>query len=297
MTDARSPTRRLPGDLCELGEGPHYDRASNTAWWFDIIGKTLVEHRFETGETVVHALPRMGSVVARIDDARQLIAMEDGLYCREKKTGALTLLHPLEAENAATRSNDGRVHPSGRLWIGTMGKRAEQAAGAIYWFDGAELRRLFGDITIPNSICFSPDGATGYFSDTRQRTVWRVSLDPSSGLPQGEPQVFLTADDRPPGGNFDGSVVDVEGVLWNAAWGAGAISGYAPDGRLVRRHDIPARQTSCPCFVGAALDSLLVTTASEGYGPEERAADPDAGATFVIEGGFRGLADAEFRLA
>ena len=144
---------------------PHPLPATDTAWWVDITGKTLIEHRFVDASTHVHALPRMASLAARIDGDRQLLAMEDGLYVRALAGGALSLLTPLEADTPATRSNDGRVHPSGALWIGTMGKGAEREAGAIYWARGAEIRKLFGGITIPNAICFSPDGAAGNVAD------------------------------------------------------------------------------------------------------------------------------------
>ena len=80
---------------------------------------------------------------------------------------AMTLYRPLEADNAATRSNDARVHPSGTFWIGTMGRKAERGAGAIY---ALASRRALAAVSptsrIPNAICFSPDGAIGYFADT-----------------------------------------------------------------------------------------------------------------------------------
>ncbi|QKV20731.1 SMP-30/gluconolactonase/LRE family protein [Oricola thermophila] len=290
----KAATQKLPAECCELGEGPHYEADSDTAWWFDILGMKLFEHRFADGETTVHSLPRMASVVARIDGERQLLAMDDGLYLRSKGDGALSLLAPLEADNPATRSNDGRVHPSGRLWIGTMGKKAEPRAGTIYWFDGTAPRALFRGISIPNSICFSPDGRTGYFADTAVNTVWRVMLDPATGLPLGEPERFLSEEDLPLGGSFDGSVTDADGVLWNAAWGGGSVSGFAPDGKLVRTYEVPASQTSCAAFVGRELDRMLVTTAWEGLDAGARAADPGAGFTYVIEGGFKGQADTDF---
>ncbi|MBA5776182.1 SMP-30/gluconolactonase/LRE family protein [Stappia sp. F7233] len=289
--------QKLPADRCELGEGPHYDRSSDSAWWFDIVGKALFEHRFATGQTFGHPLPRMASLVARIDDRRQLLAMEDGIYLRRLADGSLSLLAPLEADKPANRSNDGRVHPSGRLWIGTMGKNAEWQAGAIYWFDGRNIRTLFRKITIPNSICFSPDGRTGYFADTAANIVWRVALDPSTGLPVGEPETFLEAKDLPLGGYFDGSVTDADGLLWNAAWGGGSVSGFAPDSTLVRTFEVPAAQTSCPCFVGQRLDCMLVTSAWQGYTDAARAADPGAGFTYLIDGDFRGKPDAAFLLA
>ncbi|WP_346893913.1 SMP-30/gluconolactonase/LRE family protein [uncultured Roseibium sp.] len=293
---ARAITQKLSAECCELGEGPHYDRATDTAWWFDIVGRKLIEYRFEENRSLVHDLPRMGSVIAPVDGERQLLAMDDGLYLRTRADGRLDLLAPLEADNAITRSNDGRVHPSGRLWIGTMGKNAEHQAGSIYWFDGRDLRRLYSDISIPNSICFSPDGRTGYFADTALNTVWRVALDPVTGLPTGEPEVHLGEKDLPLGGSFDGSVIDADGVLWNAAWGGGSVSGFAPDGSLVQTFEVPAARTTCPCFVGPDFDRMLVTSAWQGYSDASRAADPGAGYTFVIDGDFRGRADAAFHL-
>ncbi|HSJ42907.1 MAG TPA: SMP-30/gluconolactonase/LRE family protein, partial [Xanthobacteraceae bacterium] len=176
-------TTILSGHHCLLGEGCTYDPATDTAWWFDILERTLFRADLASGAVTSHALPVMASVLAFIDDQRQLLATEDGLYVRGVADGRLTLHTPLEADNAATRSNDGRVHCSGALWIGTMGRKAENGAGAIYHFGGGELRRLYSGISIPNAICFSPDGATAYFTDTRKAILYRVTIDPTNALP------------------------------------------------------------------------------------------------------------------
>ncbi|MFZ1681329.1 MAG: SMP-30/gluconolactonase/LRE family protein, partial [Rhizobiaceae bacterium] len=272
---------RIDGGPFELGEGPHFDRAIGTAWWLDIAGQALVEHRFAAQQSRIHPLPRMASLVARIDDDSQLLAMDDGLYRRALASGRLERLVALEEDRPENRSNDGRVHPSGRLWIGTMGRRAEPEAGAIYWSDGIAIRRLFPGITIPNGICFSDDGRTAFFADSARDIVWRVATDPASGLPAGEPEPFLTAANLPTGGHFDGSVIDADGVMWNAAWGAGAVNGFAPDGTVVKSFAVPARQVTCPCFVGPGLDRMLVTSAFEGMDAAARLADPGAGHVFV----------------
>src|SRR5215471_17771065 len=171
------PTSILSAERCHLGEGPTYDAATDTAWWFDILEGRLLEAHLESGPLRIHELGRMASALARIDARRQLIAAEDGLYIRNLADGVLTLYRPLEADNPVTRSNDGRVHPSGTFWIGTMGRKAEPGAGAIYALHRGEIQLLFPNISIPNAICFSPDGSIGYFADSTEKTVYRVSLD------------------------------------------------------------------------------------------------------------------------
>ena len=271
--------------VCQLGEGPTYDPASDTLYWFDIVNGLLIEYRSGSG-TKAHALGRMATALAVVDGARQLVSTEHGLYMRDAASGALTLHTPVEADNAATRSNDGRVHPCGAFWISTMGKKAEKGAGSIYWFFRGELRRLFADVTIPNSIAFTADGTVAYHTDSATGVLMRSRCDPATGLPQGEAKVF--ADRGGGSGDHDGSVVDLDGTLWNARWGEARVDAYSPDGRLVRSVAMPARQPSCPAFYGPRADRLAVTSAWADMDAGQRAADPHAGKTFLIDLPVRG---------
>jgi len=265
---------------CHLGEGPTYDPLSKTLFWFDIHGKKLLA-RTDGGAVSVTDLPELTSALGIIDAERQLLVTETGLHVRETATGRIALHTPLEADNPVTRSNDARVHPCGAFWIGTMGKRAEKQAGAIYWFFRGEIRKIVPDVTIPNSICFSPDGATAYFTGATMEVLHRIDCDPRTGLPTGSPQLFH--DQRAGPGELDGSVVDADGVLWNARWGGGAVDAYSPDGKRIRTIALPAMQTSCPAFFGADAGRLAVTSAWQGYDEAARAADPKAGWTFAID--------------
>jgi sugar lactone lactonase YvrE len=286
----RLPTSVLCGERCYLGEGPTYDTATDTAWWFDIPKGRLFEARLGSGQVRIHQLGRMASALARVDTERQLIAAEDGLYIRCVADGSMTLYCPLEADNPITRSNDARVHPCGTFWIGTMGRKA----GAIYALHGGRISRLYPDITIPNAICFSPDGALGYFADTATNVLHRVSLDPLTGLPCGAPEVLL----RHRGvGGLDGAVVDASGLIWNARWGGGCVDVYSPQGERLRSLHVPARQASCPAFVGPDLSRLLVTSAWQGMDEAARAEDAEHGRTFLIEAGARGRAEPDVKLA
>jgi sugar lactone lactonase YvrE len=293
------PTAVLCSERCHLGEGPTYDVSTDTAWWFDIVERRLFEARLsaarlDTGRTTVHSLAVMGSALARIDAHRQLLVADDGLYVRELADGWMTLYRPLEADNPATRSNDARVHPSGTFWIGTMGRRAEPGLGAIYALHRGELSRLYADITIPNAICFSPDGTVGYFADTHQNVLFRVDLDAATGLPRGAPAPLVTRRD---GGGIDGAVVDADGLIWNARWGAGCIDVYDPQGEHLRSLRVPARQPSCPAFVGQDFSRLLVTSAWQGMVDDAKHADPDHGRTFVLDVAGRGRPEPDVKLA
>jgi sugar lactone lactonase YvrE len=287
------PTTILPAARCHLGEGPTYDAATDTAWWFDILERRLFEARIESGVVSVHVLDRMASALARIDVARQLIVAEDGLYIRDVADGRMELFAPLEADNPLTRSNDARVHPSGTLWLGTMGRNAEPRAGAIYALHRGRLSRLFADVTIPNAICFAPSGDVGYFADTATNVMHRVPLDVATGLPIGDPVPFI----RHLGlGGIDGAVVDADGLIWNARWGGGCIDVYEPRGRRLRSLRVPARQSSCPAFVGRDLSQLLVTSAWQDMDEDARASDPEHGRTFILDAKVRGRPEPDVRL-
>ena len=288
------PTAVLCDERCHLGEGPTYDAATDTAWWFDIVESKLFEARLGTGKITIHPLGVMGSALGRIDAHRQLLVADDGLYIRDTADGRMTLYRPLEADNPATRSNDARVHPSGTFWIGTMGRKAERGLGAIYALHRGEISLLYGQVTIPNAICFSPDGAIGYFADTGKNTLFCVDLDPATGLPQGEPVALVT---RRGGGGIDGAVVDAGGLIWNARWGGGCIDVYSPQGQHLRSLRVPARQSSCPAFVGQDFSRVLVTSAWQGMTEETRIADPGHGRTFVLDASARGRPEPDVRLS
>ena len=289
MNQTVATYRDFSETACEVGEGPTHDTATGTTYWFDIHNKMLLEMS-EKGEETIHALPFAASVLAVIDGESQLIATEKGLFRRAVADGSLTLVKELEPDKPDNRSNDGRVHPSGALWIGTMGWQGADNAGAIYHFHKGELRTLYEAITVPNAICFTADGATGYFTDTPTKKVMRVALDPDTGLPVAEPTVFLdeAASDR---GFPDGAVIDADGNFWCARWDGGCIQGFNPRGVCFETIELPTDRITCPAFIGPDLTEMIVTSAYVGLNDDQMRAQPDAGETFILQARFRGKAD------
>ena len=244
--------------ICELGEGAFWHPEREQAFWFDIHGRRLLSRLGD--RELLWRFDEKPSAMGWIDRDRVLIATETALIRFDLRDGGHEVLAPLEADRPDTRSNDGRADPMGGFWIGTMAHDASTGKGAIYrWYRG-ELRRLRGGVSIPNAICFSPDGRLAYFADTALQIVWSQELD-DQGWPAAEATVFLdlTGTDEHP----DGAVTDSQGRFWNARWGSGAVVCHAPDGHVLHRLKLPPAQTTCPAFIGSNLDRLMVTSAAE----------------------------------
>ena len=255
--------------VCALGEGPLWHPERQQFFWFDILGKRLHTkgRHWQFDEHV--------SAAGWVDRDRLLIASASKLVLFDLDTGTSKTVCPLEADNAVTRSNDGRADPQGGFWIGTMGINAEPQAGAIYRFYKGELRKVVPDITIPNAICFAPDGKTAYYCDTTVGHLMATPLD-ADGWPKGEARVVMDLSAEAFG--IDGAVVDANGTIWNAQWGASRVACYAPDGTFLEAIPLAAAQTSCPAFGGADLSTLYCTSATQGMTDP----GPDDGKTFAV---------------
>lgn len=247
---------------CALGEGPLWHPERQQLFWFDILGKRMLS--VEGDETRIWQFDECVSAAGWVDHDTLVIASQTGLWRFDLLSEERVLLCPLEADNPTTRSNDGRADPCGGFWIGTMGFHAEKGAGAIYRYYRGELRQLVSDVTISNAICFAPDRSCAYYTDTNVGTILRQPLAVQSGWPEGEAEVYLDFSTEDFGA--DGAVVDTDGNLWNAQWGAGRVACYSPKGALLASVSVPTPQSSCPAFGGADLSTLYITTAAEGLG-------------------------------
>ena len=272
--------------VCELGEGPLWHPVRQQFFWFDITGNRLLTR---TDETQIWDLDENVSAAGWVDQDSLMIATETALVLFDIYSGETEFIAPLEADNALTRSNDGRADPFGGFWIGTMGKNAERKAGAIYRYYRGEVRRLFPKISIPNAICFSPDGLYAYFTDSMIGIIMRQSLDQKDGWPVGSPEKFLDLSGN--GWAVDGAVVDAAGNLWNAQWGGWRVACYSAQGDFLSEVKFSAAHTSCPAFGGVDLKDMYCTSARQGLSKQEDAASTDHGKTFVAAGVGKGQAE------
>lgn len=272
---------------CALGEGPLWHPERKQLFWFDIVGKRMLSQK--DGDALEWQFDEHVSAAGWVDHDTLILASETGLWKFYLDTEEQEYLCSLEADNPVTRSNDGRADPWGGFWIGTMGKSAEPKAGAIYrYFDG-ELHKLMRDVTISNAICFDKSRGFAYYTDTVTKLVMRQTLDAETGWPVGKAEIYL--DLNKDGLNPDGAVVDAEGNIWIAQWGAARVAAYDPDGNFLKAVPVGGQHSSCPAFGGDDLTTLLVTSAREGIDEKTLAEAPENGMVFAIDNVAQGVAE------
>ena len=290
MTPAPETFTLALQQACTLGEGLQWHGPSGRWWWTDIEGRCI--HAWTPGSDAtlqvqlpdrvgcfVHA--RSGALVLALAKRLARLALPDLRATGRLEAEPQTLL-PLEPDLPTTRANDGRCDRSGAFVFGTLDEaEPRQRIGSFYQYTAAHgLRRLALDgVAISNSLCFSPDGRRMYYCDTLTQRLMCCDYDSASAR-VGEPEVFAQKD--LPECWPDGSTIDAQGCLWNAEWGNAAVARYAPDGRLLGRHAVPAPHVTCPAFGGPGGDRLLVTTARAGLDAAGLAAHPDSGSLFAL---------------
>lgn len=279
---------------CALGEGPFWHTLRHELFWFDINNRQMFAATASGSMVQTWTFDEAVSAGAVIDHDRLAIATETGLKDLDLESGRQSLIVAIEADDEKTRSNDSRVDRTGGFWIGTMCKEEDTPGGAVYRYHGGKLDRLIADISIPNAICFSPDGRRAYFSDTPTKRILTCETDPETGLPQGEWTLFADVSDHR--GYPDGAVVDSKGYLWCARWGGSCVVRHAPDGTVDRIVELPVSQVTCPAFGGPDYRTLFITSANKTLSAEQLAQEPHAGSVFAIEVEVPGLPEPLIRL-
>ncbi len=285
-----------------LGEGLTWHAQLRQWWWTDIASSRLYAWTPQSGALgIFPTMDRVGSF-AHCVSGKLLLGTAKALCLTEviesaapknsSKPIPARQLVAVDALETRTRVNDGRTDRSGNFVFGTMNEASDKRPiGSFYQFSMQHrLRRLaLPAVAIANSICFSPDGSIMYFTDTLQRTIMQCNYD-SDTAQVSDIRPFANVQVGYP----DGSVIDSAGCLWNAQWGAAQVVQYAPDGRMVRRIAVPAKNPTCPAFGGPNLNQLAVTSSRQEMSAEELIAMPLAGSLFSLQLDAAGIPDCLF---
>ena len=276
-----------------LGEAPFWDEREQALYWCDIYGRRIHRLHPQSGKTESWLMPdRVAAAVPR-EAGGMLVALSREIALFDPNSGDLRTIFSLDASEAGIRFNDSRTDALGRLWIGTMNEESEAATGKLFRLDAdGACTALESGIRISNGINFSPDDRVLYFTDTPERIIRAYDLDLAHGS-IGERRDLLTVDGD--SAYPDGSAVDAEGCIWNAQWEGGRVVRYAPDGKVLRIVELPARRPTSCVFGGPDLTTLYVTSACMELSGADLRNYPLSGSLFSMEAGVAGRACARFR--
>ena len=270
-----------------LSEGPFWDPVRRSIHWVDIRrGEVLTGTLAEDGTIdVADRVSLPGTVGAMAPSAKGdwIVANGDDLVV--VRDGRVVRTIHVRASDGSRRFNDGKPDAAGRYLVGTLseGGSSEREELLVVERDGSR-RVLDDDLTLANGLGWSVDGTRLHTIDTLRRRVYTRDYDVETGR-TGPREVLLELD----AGFPDGMCVDAEDHVWIAVWGLGQVRRYTPEGELVRVIEVPAPHTSSVAFAGAALDTLVITTAADELTPEQLERYPYSGCLFTIVPGVSGL--------
>jgi len=293
--------QRLDPHACQLGESPFWHPQEQSLYWVDISGKQLL--RMQAGALQTWNMPSEPGCIAPARSGGLVIALRHGIFRALQWGGALTRIATLPYDTGTVRANDGKCDALGRFWVGTVDETKTQHAAALYTVDAREagaaphITQELGGALTGNGMGFSPDNTVAYWADTPQHRVYAWDFDLQSNTLRAHRE-FAQFEPKPAGWQFsdsnyggrpDGAAVDVKGNYWVAMYEGARLCQFAPDGRMLAQYAAPSQCPTMPCFGGADLQTLYLTTVRHGRSDAELARYPDSGCVFAMRAPLPGL--------
>ena len=264
----------------ELGESPFWHPDEARLYWVDIAARQICRTGSLAATVERWTMPSEPGCIAPARtkglNAGLVIALRSGIYRARQWGGELELLAPALHDPATTRFNDGKADPLGRFWAGTLYEPRDATRAQLFCLDGRAgcapvLEVKAANATTANGLAWSPDAATLYWTDTPSHAIRAWDWDAGSNTLSHE-RVFRQWPGKPVGwqpgmpgygGRPDGAAVDVQGNYYVAMYEGGRLLKLSPGGEVLAEFAVPAQCPTMPCFGGADLRTLYLTTARQ----------------------------------
>lgn len=285
------------GPRCILGESPIWDERINRLAWVDIDSRRVHRWDWATDRMESRSVDgRPGCIALTPDPEVLVIASEHRIGLLHWGRGEVAWKVELPIEHPSVRLNDGRVSPSGDLWVGTMHVPASDRRfiSSIYrvrpdW----SWDVMVTEVGVANAMV----GITGgmLWGDTLHGSCWVMPepAGPTAIASGGEGRLIDFSALGLPGGP-DGACTDASGGIWLACVHGSTLAHLTSRGDLVARIELPVRRPTCPAFGGPGLGTLFVTTIGGGGNYPVFEDEPDAGRVLLLETGARGVPEHQF---
>jgi sugar lactone lactonase YvrE len=293
--DHRMNIEALPLAPSLLGESPLWHPGEQVLYWCDIPGRCLNRWNPASGQHAQWHFDSEPGCCAAVQGGGLLLALREGIVHFDPATGRRAAIAGAPYDPSVQRFNDGKTDPHGRFWVGTIHEPRDAARAALYRLGDAGLALMADGITTSNGLAWSPDAHTIYWADTKAHVVYAFDFDAAGGS-LSRRRVFLSFAPRRPGqeladygGRPDGAAVDTQGCYWIAMFEGARVLRVSAQGEVLQELRLPVRCPTMPCFGGADLKTLYITTARENRPADELAHEPLAGCVLQLRVEVAGL--------
>jgi len=263
---------------CNIGEGPIWNEREGKLYYTNGGGgNALCIYDPKTEAITVRALP-FGVAAYAFTKENELIVSHAGGVDILNPDHTLSPLYD-KAQYTIEFSNDMKVGPDGRIYVGTMSKKrkgvSEEIDGKLYSIDaGGNVRILLDGLRLSNGMEWSLDEKRFYHTDSDTSIIKEYFFDKASGNIE-----YTGRKVRVPG--VDGFTIGSDGCLYVGCWGQGHIAVVdTKDMVLARTIETPAKIPASCGFFGENMDRLAITTADYG---SDLTQDPNAGFLLIEE--------------
>ncbi|MGB3338364.1 MAG: SMP-30/gluconolactonase/LRE family protein [Devosia sp.] len=240
-----------------VGESPVWDAERQRLLWCDIPAGVIhvldigngQRQRWSFGEPV----PSFGLA----QHGRLIVALRNDVVLFDPQTAAREAVARIDHAKPEMRLNDGKVGPDGAFLVGSMDAAGNAAKLYRVGPDGS-VRVIAGDIAISNGLAWNAAGTRLYHSDSRGG-MWLDcwDFDAATGA-VGNRRRLRDQDEA--NGRPDGGACDLDGTYWSAGPSAQRINRFSADGAPLGHIDVPLRHPTMPCFGGADMRTVFVTS-------------------------------------
>ena len=272
-----------------IGESPTWLAAEGALYWIDIKRPALHRYVPAGGESRTWTLTSDVGAFALCEDGSAVVALRHGLHRLALSNGQLDLLAPPLFDPMLFRFNEGICDHTGRFWVGVMfdpveaGPAPQKGHLHSFTFTGG-LRREDDRAELHNGMAISEDGTKFFLSHSKQGSIYSFDFDAAAANLGGRTEFARVATDV---GLPDGAALDADGYYWCALHGASRLRRYTPQGDIDCEIDLPVSKPMMCAFGGDDLETMYVTSASEGVNITD---EPLAGALLRFRPGVKGIA-------
>ena len=240
-----------------VGESPVWDASRQRLLWCDIPAGVIHALELASGarESWSFGEPVPSFGLAR--EGRLVVALRSDVVLFDPQSGARQVVASVTHAKPTMRLNDGKVGPDGAFWVGSMDADGDAAKLYRVGPDGS-VRIIAEGIAISNGLAWNADGTRLYHSDSRG-SMWLDcwDFDPKTGAVSKRRRL---RDQDEANGRPDGGACDIEGTYWSAGPSASRINRFSADGELLGWVDVPLQNPTMPCFGGADMRTVFVTS-------------------------------------